>query len=220
MGRLPHSRIRASTTIDPEEGAIQKPRLRTPSPALVVALIALFVALGGTSHAAIHLPKNSVGAKQLKANAVVTKKIRDGAVTAKKINTSGLSVPTADSPGELPSGKTLTGVFGIEIQAPAAGNWANTYSFEFPLAESVHASYLAPGAPPSANCPGSFTDPQAAPGYLCLYARTVANINGVYPFDPTTAGSGIAGRYGFGVTFHAAAAGMAYIRGNWAVTAP
>ncbi|HEY2355674.1 MAG TPA: hypothetical protein VGH79_12330 [Gaiellaceae bacterium] len=51
----------------------------TPSPAMVIALVALFVALGGTSYAAITaLPKNSVGAKQLK----------DGAVTAAKINSS------------------------------------------------------------------------------------------------------------------------------------
>ena len=52
-----------------------------PSPALVVALIALFVALGGTSLAAINaLPKNSVGTKQLK----------DGAVTAAKMNAAVL----------------------------------------------------------------------------------------------------------------------------------
>jgi hypothetical protein len=35
-----------------------KRRLRTPSPALVISLIALFVALGGTSYAAIKLPRN------------------------------------------------------------------------------------------------------------------------------------------------------------------
>jgi hypothetical protein len=44
-----------------------------------VALIALFVALGGTSYAAIRLPANSVGTKQLKKNAVTLKKIKPGA---------------------------------------------------------------------------------------------------------------------------------------------
>jgi hypothetical protein len=72
-----------------------KRRLRAPSPALVISLIALFVALGGTSYAAIHLPKNSVGAKQLKKNAVTGPKIKNHAVTAGKINTSGLTVPNA-----------------------------------------------------------------------------------------------------------------------------
>ncbi len=73
-----------------------KRRLRGPSPALVIALIALFVALGGTSFAAINaLPKNSVGSKQLKKNAVTGVKIKNGAVTAAKINPSGLTVPNA-----------------------------------------------------------------------------------------------------------------------------
>ena len=72
-----------------------KRRLRAPSPALVISLIALFVALGGTSYAAITLPRNSVGAKQLRKNAVTAVKIKKGSVTAAKINTRGLNVPSA-----------------------------------------------------------------------------------------------------------------------------
>jgi hypothetical protein len=49
-----------------------------PSPALVVASVALIVALGGTSYAALKLPKNSVGAKQIKSNAVTSAKIKNG----------------------------------------------------------------------------------------------------------------------------------------------
>jgi hypothetical protein len=55
-------------------------RLR-PSPAMVVACIALGVALGGTSVAAIEaLPKNSVGTKQLKKNAVISSKVKNGSL--------------------------------------------------------------------------------------------------------------------------------------------
>ena len=54
--------------------------MRRPSPALVVACIALFIALGGTSYAVTQLPKNSVGTKQLKKNAVTSQKIKDGAI--------------------------------------------------------------------------------------------------------------------------------------------
>jgi hypothetical protein len=50
-------------------------RRRAPSPAFVISLIALFVALGGTTYAATSLPKNSVGTKQLKNGAVTRKKI-------------------------------------------------------------------------------------------------------------------------------------------------
>ena len=57
-------------------------RLR-PSPAMVIACLALGVALGGTSVAAIQaLPKNSVGTKQLKKNAVVSAKVKNRSLLA------------------------------------------------------------------------------------------------------------------------------------------
>src|ERR1700746_4071019 len=72
----------------PRGGNMQKRRF-TPSPAFVVSLIALFVALGGTSYAAITaLPKNSVGTAQLKNSAVTGAKIDNGAITAAKISSS------------------------------------------------------------------------------------------------------------------------------------
>jgi len=66
-------------------------RLR-PTPAMVVACIALTVALGGTSVAAINaLPRNSVGAKQLKKNAVTNPKIKANAVTGAKVANNSLT---------------------------------------------------------------------------------------------------------------------------------
>lgn len=49
---------------------------------MVVACIALVVALGGTGYAAITLPRNSVGSKQLRTNAVTSSKVRDGSLRA------------------------------------------------------------------------------------------------------------------------------------------
>ena len=48
-----------------------------------IAMLALFIALGGTTFAAanIVLPKNSVGTKQLKKNAVTSVKIKNNQVT-------------------------------------------------------------------------------------------------------------------------------------------
>jgi hypothetical protein len=54
--------------------------IRRPSPALVVASIALLVALSGTSYAAITLPRNSVGTAQIKAGAVTSPKVRNGSL--------------------------------------------------------------------------------------------------------------------------------------------
>lgn len=57
-----------------------------PSPAMVVACLALLVALTGTSIAAVQaLAPNSVGTVQLKPGAVTTPKIKNGNVTTAKI---------------------------------------------------------------------------------------------------------------------------------------
>jgi hypothetical protein len=46
----------------------------------LTALLALFVALGGSSYAALALPKASVGAKQLKKNSVTSPKVKPGSL--------------------------------------------------------------------------------------------------------------------------------------------
>ncbi len=63
---------------------MEKRRLRTPSPAFVVSLIALFVAVGGTGYAAIALAPNSVGTSQLKNGAVTKRKINKKTIAALK----------------------------------------------------------------------------------------------------------------------------------------
>src|SRR4051794_30824494 len=60
---------RKKVGLHPNERTTVK-RLRLPSPAMSVALLALFVAMGGAGYAALKLPRNSVGTAQLKANAV------------------------------------------------------------------------------------------------------------------------------------------------------
>jgi hypothetical protein len=48
------------------------PRLwkHRPAPAMIVAMLALFVSMGGTGYAVSKLPKRSVGPAQLRKNAV------------------------------------------------------------------------------------------------------------------------------------------------------
>ena len=48
-----------------------------PSPAIVIACVALLLALGGVSWAATALPRNSVGTAQLRSNAVTSSKVRN-----------------------------------------------------------------------------------------------------------------------------------------------
>lgn len=61
------------------------------TPSLVISILALAVALGGVSYAAIKIPKNSVGTKQLKRNAVSTVKLKKNAVTAGKIRNGSIN---------------------------------------------------------------------------------------------------------------------------------
>lgn len=58
----------------------------------VVAYLALFVALGGSSYAAIRLPANSVGAKQIKNNAVRSPDVKNRSLLAADFRAGQLPV--------------------------------------------------------------------------------------------------------------------------------
>ena len=63
---------------------------RFPSPALVISCIALAISLGGVGYAAVVLPANSVGTKQLKDNAVVGSKVKLNSLGGADINEATL----------------------------------------------------------------------------------------------------------------------------------
>jgi hypothetical protein len=78
--------------------------LRRPSPAMVVACVALLVALGGTSVAAVgQLGRNTVGTLQLKNSAVTNAKLRNNAVNSSKVAPRSL-LRSDFAPGQLPAG--------------------------------------------------------------------------------------------------------------------
>jgi hypothetical protein len=61
-----------------------------------IALLALFVALGGTSYAAFSLPVGSVGTRQLRNGAVTSRKLSKGAVTAASLDPKSIAGDIAD----------------------------------------------------------------------------------------------------------------------------
>jgi hypothetical protein len=80
-----------------------------PSPAMVVACIALAVALGGTSYAAVKLPRNSVGTAQLKRGAVTGIKVKRNSLTGVQINEGRLGrVPSASNAISATTADTAT----------------------------------------------------------------------------------------------------------------
>ena len=52
----------------------------------LIGYIALFVALAGTSYAALHAPAGSVGTRQLRNGAVTARKLANGSVTPAKLD--------------------------------------------------------------------------------------------------------------------------------------
>jgi len=65
---------------------------RRPTASMVISLIALFVALGGASYAAVSLPNNSVGTAQIKNNAVNYKKIATHTIGLQRIDATKVQV--------------------------------------------------------------------------------------------------------------------------------
>src|SRR5436190_12477077 len=69
-----------------EEDRMSRYVRRRPSPATVISLVALLVALGGTGYAAVSLPRNSVGTAQIKNEAVTKAKINKKTIASLKGN--------------------------------------------------------------------------------------------------------------------------------------
>jgi hypothetical protein len=91
-------------------------RNRRPSPALIISIIALITALSGSAYAALKLPKNSVGTKQVRRNAITTAKIRKNAVTGAKVKAASLTGAdiNATTLGTVPSANTANSLAAAE----------------------------------------------------------------------------------------------------------
>ena len=121
-----------------------------PTPAMVVACLALAVAMAGTGYAATALPRNSVGPLQLKNNAVTAAKVKNGSlvradfksgqVPAGPVGKAGPAGPTgpagpgakwalvradgtvvAQSGGVTPTAKPAVGVYILDFGSSLAG---------------------------------------------------------------------------------------------------
>jgi hypothetical protein len=114
------------------KGGREMVRRFRPSPALVIAVIALFVSLGGFSYAAAdrigtsQIANGAVTAKKLHRNAVTSKKLHRNAVTSKRLHRNAVTTKklhdgaiTADKLADRSVGFTKTD--GTIMSAFAAG---------------------------------------------------------------------------------------------------
>jgi hypothetical protein len=211
-----------------------------------IALLALFLALGGTTYAASSaFPKNSVGSKQVINGSLQTLDMSKKARKALKGNRGlrglrGAAGPqgpqgpqgaqgaqgSAGAAGQdltyttvLKPGQTLTGNWGVGSSAAVASQLGRV-SFRPNLAAVIAASnvhYVAGAS--AANCPGHG---QAAAGHLCIYEYFNAGMAYVQTNysdrQDATYGFG-AGREGFVIYMNSSVAG-GNAWGSWAVTAP
>jgi hypothetical protein len=200
----------------------------------VMATIAVFIALGSASYAAIKLPKNSVGTEQLKK----------GAVTATKLSKTARATLAADAdsqgkegargaegaPGKNAIGAaplapetTETGVFAAAAgsETTVAGQLLTAVvQFPQPLPaplDAHHVITLKQTESSADHCPG---EGRAAPGYFCAYVAYEQGASFFSPFEnPGTGGNGtgVDGANAFAKT---TGTGTGAIAGTWAVTAP
>lgn len=124
------------------------------SPSMVVAMLALFVALGGSAYAATkigtnQIKNNAITTKKIKKNAVTAAKIKNGAVTGSKINLSTLgTVPSATHATTADSATKAT-----EATTAATAGTATNFS-RYSTIGLVKAS---PGQAPTLSTSGPFT---------------------------------------------------------------
>ena len=120
-----------------------------------IALLALFVALGGTTYAATALPNNSVGTKQLKKNAVTSPKIKNNAVNGAKIGDNTLKGADLleSSLGKVPSATSADSA----TNATSAGNADKLDGVD-------STGFLKTGAAAGGGLAGTYPNPTVAAG--------------------------------------------------------
>jgi hypothetical protein len=229
-------------------GAAERIRTRLTY-ANLMATLGVFLALGGTSYAALTITgrnvrngsltgrdvKNgSLGSADIGDRRLLAKDFKPGQLPSGPPGARGATGP-AGPPGPLlatlPSGRTLRGVFGLFGHGTVDNGLAmvsSDISFAYPLASAPSVKVVQLGtdsAPP--ECPGTAASPDAAPGWLCVYENFAYNQRAAYPYPTVTApGTGdadTATRYGASIVLMGQAGGTNWSfrsEGTWAVTAP
>jgi hypothetical protein len=144
----------------------------------VMATVAVFIALGGTSYAVSQLPRNSVGAKQIRTGAVGKSELGRSAVRSKHIKNRSIAVHDI-SPAARSS---LRGKQGPAGPAGPKGPAAATYGVVVKSnGDYLHARAVSgPNAGHSSGS-GNYAVLFNTDVSTCLAAAMVAGVDGVQP---------------------------------------
>lgn len=131
----------------------------------VTATIALFVALGGSSYAALTLPRNSVGDKQIRAAAVRSSEVRDRSLRLRDLSLSARSSLRGQRGAVGPAGAT----------GPAGAPATRYFAVVSPSGALVRGNAASGG---KAGGIGLYTVGFGAPVSGCAYAATLGTSDG------------------------------------------
>jgi hypothetical protein len=167
---------------------MRKPSTRRPSPALVIAMLALFVALGGTGYAAA---TGSIDGREIKNNTISTNDIRSNTVRGSDVRTNTLTgsdisetrlgkVPSASKADSATSATSAANAAAVGGVAP--GRLVRDYEY-------LTASSTDPGASKQVfiNCPagknviGGGTAVQGTDAAYVAVDRPISTVPGTAP---------------------------------------
>jgi hypothetical protein len=207
-----------------------------------IAYLALFVALGGTSVAAVQaLPKNSITSKQIKNGTILKADLAKSTIAALHgargahgaagavgatgatgaAGAAGATGPAGPFPDALPSGKTVRGGWALAGTGTLdAGQTAISFIWPTSTAPTVH--LVASGTTAPTGCSGTAAHPGASPGNLCVFQgwQTNSTVLQDYNGEDVTGPNDVSGFQGIVLYARGDAAGAFYQAGSYAVTAP
>jgi hypothetical protein len=170
-----------------------------------IALLALFVALGGTSYAAIKLPTNSVGSEQIKDG-----QVQKADVAKDVLGRSSLT--------PLRRGETIRGVIGAEgYNAQPGSSFQTATTLPIPAPVALDGDHIDVNSLEEYEdrCSGSADNPTAPQGVVCIYIDSHSNATDVQGIGaPGQSGS----PWGIGLRWTAQQTGDYSISGTWAYT--
>jgi hypothetical protein len=221
-------------------------RLARQSPAMIVAMLALFVALTGT---AVATTSALIGSAQIKNNSITGLDVKNrslrpidfrgsvrgprglrglagpqgpqggqGAQGAQGIQ--GIPGPYPD--GNLPAGKSETGYWDHVGKNLNVGDFTGSpIAFTFPLASSPVPHVIRLGGAAVPQCPGTSAAPAAQPGHLCIWETYNSGTGVLEAFDFVQGQYDAANARGTSILARPTAnLSLYYGGGVWAVTAP
>ncbi len=222
-------------------------RPQLPSPAMVVAILALVVALSGSAIAAVivsspsQLGKNVVTGKKIKKNAVTSKKVKDHSLLKKDFKSGQIPVGAKGDKGDpgmsvfdssIPSGQTVKGVWGGIYATPTVNSYFYAPRIGFPVpapagltdAQVSFPAGTANAAPGDLDptCTGTAEAPTAPAGKVCVYVDSQSASVTSLAAQQLDGENSEQSKLGFGVVVTATGAANAstVARGTWAYTAP